>query len=78
MKNWLYAGIFLAGILIGSVIINVHAQNNPPKLKWEYKIITNGVSKTGMENTLNSLGQDGWELVAALGGVIYLKREAAQ
>ena len=40
--------------------------------RYEYKIST-PLFKT--EQKLNQLGYDGWELVAAVGGSLYLKRE---
>ena len=39
---------------------------------YEYKVIT---PLLRVERKLNQLGYDGWELVAASGGNLYLRRE---
>jgi hypothetical protein len=74
MKNWLYVAIFLAGILAGSVIINTHAQNSSPKVKWEYKVDNFGTFSS-MEKGLNKYAQEGWELATSTNYMVILRRE---
>jgi hypothetical protein len=31
---------------------------------WQYKVVELGINPAGNENGLNSLGREGWELVA--------------
>jgi hypothetical protein len=44
-----------------------------PVVKWEYKVVRAGrsvISETRMEETLNKLGDQGWECVATLAEVV--------
>jgi hypothetical protein len=76
MKNWIYIATFLAGILVGSVIINVHAQNINTKVKWEYKVEYFG-SFNIMEKGLNKFALEGWEVVGLSNYTVILRREIA-
>lgn len=47
-------------------------------MKWEYKIVEMGYSRVTEENeaaVLNTLGNDGWEMVYIYNARAYFKRE---
>jgi hypothetical protein len=43
--------------------------------KFEYTIVSIKLKSANTEKELNELGEQGWELVAADGAYLYLKRE---
>jgi hypothetical protein len=42
-------------------------------IRWEYRVLPTG-EEPPREDRLNDLGEQGWELVAALPGALYFKR----
>ena len=60
------------------------ANGQPLSRKWEYKVVhiselVGGANDldgivTGLENSLNDLGDDGWELCLEVNGGVVLKR----
>jgi hypothetical protein len=43
-------------------------------IRWEYRVLPIGGGESPGEKRLNALGEEGWELVAALPGALYFKR----
>ncbi len=78
------------GAIAGCLILISHgtsaqdANAQPPSRKWEYKVVhiselVGGANDldgivTGLENSLNDLGDDGWELCLEVNGGVVLKR----
>ena len=77
MIKWLLA-ILTAPI----VFFPKNSASTHPRPKWEYKTLNTVLTSwaagmVGLQNTLNALGREGWEAVAAYGGVasyVILKR----
>lgn len=67
LNNWLpyltVGLLFLAAQGLNRPVVQAQAESPPNNIAWEYKIAR------ANEETLNQLGAEGWEAIAAVGDV---------
>jgi hypothetical protein len=61
----LTAAATIAALLVIRPPVTAQDKDKPPRLKWEYKIVTSDKAA--------ELGEQGWELVAVTGGQPYIE-----
>lgn len=58
--------VLIAAFCVPLIAPTQQTPDNPPLKKWEYKVVTlesSACTETQISTALNSLGQQGWELV---------------
>ena len=69
-SRWLAVALSLLAVLAVVLLLRepAAAQNNAARAKWEYKVVyvSHKPFAKGMEDDLNKLGEDGWELVGTV------------
>jgi hypothetical protein len=75
MRFWFMLAVSLAGLFVAAslyknaAIAQDTSKPERPKTKWEYKVVPAGNDSEKMEETLNKLGEDGWEYVGTVAWV---------